>query len=302
MTNIKEDTTKKVEAVPTYSAKTYAPYVYKPCHVTTEIHPGLFITSMAYALDLTDKYKVDVLIPLDSSSASIWSNGWRGELYYMPIRDRGVLPEDIAVKTANKIIDDLSNGKKVGMYCIGGHGRTGYMTALVLGLLGYKDPIGYIWKNYCLSAIEAMAQAKQIYEITKIETVKDYYKQIGYSDYEYTSKWTNSKNWTGAKSYNTYDDYWKDKNTAKPQAELANADDDDDDDDAYQRDTLYGDAPIVTKKPEREKTCFDCRHFDVTGQLCTLLSASTRSNDEACFDFEDYWDYRQGLTKSQDKK
>jgi len=54
------------------------------------------------------------------------------------------------------------SGKKVAIFCIGGHGRTGYFTSLLLGKLGIEDPIDYLRKNYCEKAVETNCQVEAI--------------------------------------------------------------------------------------------------------------------------------------------
>jgi len=106
--------------------------------------------------------KVDVLIPLDSVHGSIWEDGYTGEIMYIPIEDYSVLPKWVEAEMVNKVLDLLMSGKKVAIFCIGGHGRTGYFTSLLLGKLGIKDPIDYLRKKYCEKAVEANCQVEAI--------------------------------------------------------------------------------------------------------------------------------------------
>ena len=61
----------------------------------------------------------------------------------------------------------------VGIYCLGGHGRTG--TALsILGALsgaseGY-DPVGWVRRNYCQECVESNAQLNYVEEMTGVQT------------------------------------------------------------------------------------------------------------------------------------
>ena len=50
----------------------------------------------------------------------------------------------------------------MGLFCLGGHGRTGYVASAVLGKLGYEDPIGFLRKKYCGRAVESNAQISHI--------------------------------------------------------------------------------------------------------------------------------------------
>ena len=178
------------------STTKYQPMTYKKCHTgVTEIYPNLFICNKATSLDLVDKTNVDILVPLDSCSADIWSKGWRGFVMFLPIQDYGVLPKEVAEGYADAIIDYMNQGKKVGMFCIGGHGRTGYMTAIILGKLGIEDPIKHVWEKYCEEAIESKKQFDQIVEITGLTALKDIYKdefkESKWDSWGYYDKWDN---------------------------------------------------------------------------------------------------------------
>ena len=113
---------------------------------------------------------VNVLVPLDSMSGGIWDTDFRGEILYCPITDYGVLPDDMLERLVENIIkrlDDniikrLDNGKRLGMFCISGHGRTGYVAACVLKRRGVKNPIAYLHTHYCRNAVESDGQREAI--------------------------------------------------------------------------------------------------------------------------------------------
>ena len=105
---------------------------------------------------------VDTLVPLYMLEADIWEWGFRGEILYYPIKDYGILPDDVLDEVVAKIIDRLSQNKRVLLFCMGGHGRTGYVASVVLGKLGYEDPIGYLRSTYCRQAVESNEQVRQI--------------------------------------------------------------------------------------------------------------------------------------------
>lgn len=134
----------------------------KPCHSYKEILPNFFIGGTGHVQDFVQKEKVEVLIPLDSLTGKIWEWGFDGEIYYYPIEDYYILPEDAEINLVQKIINYLEQGKKVAMFCLGGHGRTGYIASLVLGYEGIADPIGYLRSNYCTEAVESTEQVKAI--------------------------------------------------------------------------------------------------------------------------------------------
>lgn len=101
---------------------------------------------------------LDYLVPLDSLVGEIWDWGYRGEIIYLPIIDFGILPKDVEKIYARRIADLLNKGKNVAIFCLGGHGRTGYFSGLVLSELNFKDPIEHIRKNYCTHAVETLEQ------------------------------------------------------------------------------------------------------------------------------------------------
>lgn len=137
------------------------------CHVgPIEVLPGLFCGSeseILYSLRSGSNY--DVLVPLNDLSGEVWKYGFRGEIMYYPIEDYSILPDEVLHEVADKIIKNTQEGKKVGLFCFGGHGRTGYVAAVVLGKLGFKNPIKHLWLNYCTKAIESNEQAKQISKV-----------------------------------------------------------------------------------------------------------------------------------------
>lgn len=168
------------------------------CHEGfTEIYPGIYVGRKWDVERVMNK--VDVLIPLDSVHGSIWEDGYTGEIMYIPIEDYSVLPKWVEAEMVNKVLDLLMSDKKVAIFCIGGHGRTGYFTSLLLGKLGIEDPIDYLRKNYCEKAVEAKCQVEAIanfldrpelierYRMTEREIGFRYnYNYSGYSLYNYT--------------------------------------------------------------------------------------------------------------------
>ena len=59
------------------------------------------------------------------------------------------------------LAQEIIDGKKVHVGCIGGHGRTGIvLSALVAVLTNEEDPITYVRKNYCKKAVESTEQVE----------------------------------------------------------------------------------------------------------------------------------------------
>jgi hypothetical protein len=153
----------------------------KQCHYgPIEIVPNLFCGSEKEILESYQKNCYDVLVPLNSLSGSIWNKGFRGEILYYPTPDFDVLPEEIANELTEKIIERMTYNKKVGLFCLGGHGRTGYIASIVLGKRGIKDPVHFIRKKYCKEAIESN---EQINQISKILDLPELIEKYGRNDY-----------------------------------------------------------------------------------------------------------------------
>ena len=131
------------------------------CHEVTEICPGLLISGYRDVARMV-QMGVNVLVPLDSLSGGIWDTGFRGEILYCPITDYGVLPDDVLERLVEDIIKRLDDGKRFGMFRIGGHGRTGYVAACVLKRRGVKNPIAYPHTHYCRNAVESDEQRSAI--------------------------------------------------------------------------------------------------------------------------------------------
>jgi protein-tyrosine phosphatase len=138
--------------------------MYEKCHEGFyKIADHLFVGKKSQlSQEIIDEFSLDVLVPLDSLDGEIWDLGYRGEILYLPIIDFGTLPKDVEKIYAKKIASLLYQGKNVAMFCIGGHGRTGYMSSLVLLELGIKSPIELIRNSYCKHAVETEEQRKAI--------------------------------------------------------------------------------------------------------------------------------------------
>lgn len=141
---------------------------FYPCHEITQIVPGLFLSGHWDVFDMV-KQGVNVLVPLSSLDGSIWDHGFRGEIMYCPIKDFGTLPDDVLDKLVTRICSCLDNGKKVGLFCGGGHGRTGYVAACVLARQGIAEPVEYLHEHYCRNAVETTEQFSAIAHFIDME-------------------------------------------------------------------------------------------------------------------------------------
>ena len=182
-----------VEQTAAKSTRTYSfsnKKIHPPCHEgVKEVHENLFCCKLSDVKDVTKiTNMVDVLVPLAELEGSVWQRGFRGEILYYPISDFDILPSDILERAVQEIINRLDEGKKVCIFCLGGHGRTGYMTAAVLGRLGYDDPIAFIRSNYCKSAVETNSQVKHLADFLDSPVLAELYKVVGshyFEDYDF---------------------------------------------------------------------------------------------------------------------
>ena len=131
-----------------------------------EIAPGLILGGIN-DLDAMLAMRPDVLAPLDRLPGRVWQTGFRGEILYYPITDREVLPDDVLDDLAAALLARIRAGKRVALFCVGGHGRTGYVAACALFLLGVADPMPYLWRNYSASAVETELQMAAVERFCK---------------------------------------------------------------------------------------------------------------------------------------
>ena len=140
----------------------------KPCHKNPTILdfpgvPGKLLLGKASHYDAFVKAGVNTFYPLDDLSGRVWDSGFRGTIRYYPIADYCALPADVYQRVVEDILFDLTKGYNAGVCCTGGHGRTGYVAAGVIGkLLPVDDPVKYLRKNYCDHAVESQDQLDSI--------------------------------------------------------------------------------------------------------------------------------------------
>ena len=123
----------------------------------TEIVPGLILGGID-DLDAMLDMRPDVLVPLDRLPGRVWQTGFRGEILYYPITDREVLPDDVLDELVAAVLERIREGKRVALFCFGGYGRTGYVAACALFMLGVTNPMRFLWCNYSASAVETDMQ------------------------------------------------------------------------------------------------------------------------------------------------
>jgi len=100
--------------------------------------------------------------------------------------DRGGVPSSWA-QVINFVADEIRAGKKVVLYCVGGHGRTGVAAASLLAILEPEtaDPITAIRERYCKQAVESRAQALAVFALKGITELPEQH-QKEFKEYTYT--------------------------------------------------------------------------------------------------------------------
>jgi hypothetical protein len=157
-----------------------------------------------------------------------WEAGGVIEVKY-PITDCRV-PDNLPrfKKMITWLCNQVQQGNKVHVGCIGGHGRTGVvLTAIVAELLGEKDAIQYVRKNYCDKAVESEAQVEWLmkhYGVSKAPAAKGFtsYTSTGstgnlwddYSPKKSGMGFTPSSKFTSGTISKNFEDYQKNKNAS----------------------------------------------------------------------------------------
>ncbi len=238
-----------VKGVVTYTGK-------KDCHKDPcEVIPHLWLGS-SWAEDDIKKH-CKIIVSLASLDGHVWDDLWRGEIIYVPISDYKSLPADVLLKYAERVALLVNDGHDVGMFCVGGHGRTGYFASAVLHLLGdcyreHPDPIGFLRDKYCEKAVESIEQMKSLEVFTGISGLVAKYPEKKISAY-----YGGSSYWKGGSDYNKsyfsagyddydyYDDLWKRY-----------------DDDLVKKTDKYRGCDSNLPATNPQNPCYDCIHFD----------------------------------------
>jgi len=101
---------------------------------------------------------IDPDVPMTTFGEKLFEEYHSVEYIYLPIEDfrAPVYTLEDYKKILDAITRNISKEKiSLGVYCFGGHGRTGTILAVILyHFAGIDDPVGYIRENYCKNAIE----------------------------------------------------------------------------------------------------------------------------------------------------
>ena len=136
----------------------------------TEVYPGLIVGGLWMLEDILNM-QPDVLVPLDRLLGWVWDSGFRGEIIYCPITDYSILPDDVLDKITDTIVEHIKKGQRVAVFCLGGHGRTGYVASCVLHCLGVENPVSFLKEKYHCKSVETDEQYDSIKRFIDRHTV-----------------------------------------------------------------------------------------------------------------------------------
>jgi protein-tyrosine phosphatase len=120
-----------------------------------EVYAGGMLYSMEYE-------NFDVLVPLDRQFR------YDGERTVLPaiIPDYHPPGPEIAGFLRDQLIPELEAGKRVVVFCLGSHGRTGTVIAGLIALLEPEtDPITAVRERHCGKAVETREQAQWVRDL-----------------------------------------------------------------------------------------------------------------------------------------
>lgn len=104
----------------------------------------------------------DVYIDLQGGAGFVGKEPWEKPVQYVQylIADMRAPASPTKFRTLVEwVVEQLVEGKTVHAGCIGGHGRTGTLFAAVVAvMLGEKEAIQWVRKNYCEKAVESAEQ------------------------------------------------------------------------------------------------------------------------------------------------
>lgn len=222
----------------------------------------------------------DIVIPLDSVYGSIWDNGWRGEIWYLPIEDYDILPDDVALMWVDKITTALQEGKTIAMFCIAGHGRTGYMASMVMSAMGVDDPITMLREEYCSKCLETKEQVQHVARLMGKPELEKHIPKLaygfsmdGYSD-PYSAWWIDRLN----------------KQISGTQVPAKTAEYIPDDEEVDTPDEAYD------KLIREGKTCKSCEHYNTRHGECSVYRTKVSPQEIACSVFVDWYE-KHGIAK-----
>jgi hypothetical protein len=194
-----------------YSKSSSSSKEWKKCawsHPPYEVAPGVVIYGGSCGSPIVKD--ADVYGGFDAYSMELqedypWSSK-KGPVQFM-FRISDMQPPKDPVEFKNMIVwlaEQLGEGKKVHIGCIGGHGRTGVvLAALRKHMTGDDDASQHVRDNYCKKAIESSSQVQFLEEHWGIKPVKPN------KTYSYSSSSKGGKSGKGGQKEFTFNDMMK---------------------------------------------------------------------------------------------
>lgn len=137
-------------------------------HKPKEVKVGNFTVWPTKEADVDEAFleKMDVICPLtDYGSAKTAYNDFCGLIMWVPIKDYGVPGLGRLIANARRIIQFAESGARVGLWCVGSHGRTGMMLATCIGLAEPDvDPIDAVRERHCSHCVETQSQIEAVFQ------------------------------------------------------------------------------------------------------------------------------------------
>lgn len=125
-----------------------------------------------------DLERFDLIIPLEPKIPTRLGHRQHVEILGCPWPDYGPPPEGFEEFLWNEVIPELKRGKRILVYCIGSHGRTGTFLASLIALLESPertpDPIAAVRRRHCDHAVETLKQARYIFALRGEELPEEY--------------------------------------------------------------------------------------------------------------------------------
>jgi protein-tyrosine phosphatase len=163
----------------------------------------------------------DIYVALDRGSYDKPSYPWKKGPISILFRVTDMQEPDDKKEFRNMVVwlaEQVREGKKVHIGCIGGHGRTGTLLAALVAHMGVSDdPIAYVRTNYCKKAVESTRQIDFLVKEYGAKSAEPSKKPVVWKkdedEYEhYSPSWkgkgatSKGKSYTGGHGgYDTYD-------------------------------------------------------------------------------------------------
>lgn len=125
-----------------------------------------------------DLAHADVIVPLENRIPA--AVGQVVSVLACPWQDYGPPPAGFEQFLHQQVIPLLQSGKKLLVYCIGSHGRTGSFLASLIAILEPEtaDPIAAVRERHCHRAVETLAQARAIFALRGEALPEEYVREF----------------------------------------------------------------------------------------------------------------------------